>query len=292
MSRIKTSMVRSIAILGAIISSCANPTAIIQSEIDRFKKEYPGHIHRYQGKTRTMQYAWSGDPTKQPILFVHGSPGSWEGWAHFLLNPHLQSNFHLIAIDRPGYGGSGAGQSETSVMSQVEDILSVLQFNRSGKPAILVGHSFGGPVIARAAMVHPEMVYGLVFVASSVDPALEETKWIQYPARWWLIRSLIPDALRVCNEEIFPLKNELLEMLPYWKKITAKAVLIQGGRDELVPPGNQDFLVNHLRTNTVINVVRVPELDHFVPWKRPDLILDALDILGSVQDSQPKLQNH
>ena len=268
--------ISSLSVLSAMISSCANPAAGVKPEAERFKTKFPDQIQKFRSQSRTLQYAWSGDPKKQAILFVHGSPGSWEGWVHFLLDTNLSNNFHVISIDRPGYGGSGDGQSEISLEQQAEDIFQVLKINLSKKPAILVGHSFGGPVIAKIAMLHPEHIGGLVFVASSVSPDLEKTKWIQTPATWWPIRDLIPNALRVCNEEILPLKGELIKMLPDWKKITAKSVLIQGGQDTLVPPENQEFLAEHLPNGSVLKVVRIEDLNHFVPWERPDLILDGI----------------
>ena len=261
--------------------SCASPTGNLQAEIEQFKKEFPNHILTYQGKNRPMNYAWSGDVTQRPIIFVHGSPGSWDGWVHFLRDPELQKRFQLIAIDRPGYGGSGEGTTETSLAHQAQDVLEVLQFNQSHLPAILVGHSYGGPVIARAAMDHPEQVSGLVFVASSVDPDLESTKWYQYPANWWPIKKIIPDALRVCNEEILPLKGELQEMLNQWKKISAKAVIIQGEKDDLVPPGNADFLVKKLDPKVIVKVHRVSSMNHFVPWQHPELILEGIQEINS-----------
>ena len=261
--------------------SCVNPTKKIDNYISQFKKQYPNQISTYQSPHRTMNYAWSGDPTKRPILFVHGSPGSWDGWSEFLLNEDLQKNYHLIAIDRPGYGKDNFGQTEISLQKQSEDIIAALKTNRSGLSAILIGHSFGGPVIAKAAMDYPKQVAGLVFVASSVDPNLEEIKWIQYPASWWPFKYLIPTALRVCNEEIFPLKNELITILPDWKNITAPTVIVHGEKDPLVPIENVDFIKKYLNEKLVIMTFREPELNHFVPWLRPDLILKSIQILNA-----------
>jgi pimeloyl-ACP methyl ester carboxylesterase len=266
----------SASVIAAMLSSCANPTLVIRPDIERFKKNYPNQIQSFQGKHGQLQFAWSGDPSKRPIVFVHGSPGSWDGWAHFLLDPGLQKDFQLFAIDRPGYGGSDDGKTEPSLEIQADAIFEVLSFNQSHLPAILVGHSFGGPVVAKAAMLQPEKIAGIVFVASSVDPELEHKKWIQYPASWWPIRVLIPTDLRVCNEEIIPLKNELIQMLPDWKKITAKTIVLQGQEDVLVPPGNLDFLVKHLPEKNVLEADLIPGLNHFVPWKRPDLIIEAI----------------
>lgn len=259
--------------------ACANPTISVEPDLKKFKSEHSDQIQEFKGQNRTMRYAWSGDPSKPPLLLVHGSPGSWDSWSHFLMDSELQKKFQVIAVDRPGYGGSTPGVTVTSLAIQAADIMEVLKINKSQSPAILVGHSYGGPVIARAAMDFPDQVSGLVFVASSVSPDLEETKWFQYPAAWWPIRFLIPTALRVCNEEILPLKSELLLMMPFWKNIKARSVLIQGGQDDLVPPENLNFLEQHLDPHLIVQVMKVPEMNHFVPWKRPDLIFDAIRTL-------------
>ncbi len=261
-------------------ASCTNPLASVEPDIEKFKTNYSQNIQTFQGKRKIMRYAWSGNPKKRALLFIHGSPGSWDGWSQFLLNTELQKNFHIIAIDRPGYGGSDPGNTERLLSLQASDVIEVLKFNHSQLPAILIGHSYGGPVIAKAAVDFPSQVAGLVFVASSVSPDLEDTKWFQIPANWWVVRNIIPSALRVCNEEILALKKELQSLLPDWKKINARVVLIQGEKDTLVPPGNQKFLIDHLDSKNIIKVYTIQDLNHFVPWKRPDLIIGAINILN------------
>lgn len=261
---------------------CANPAASVKDEAAEFLRRYPDHVVETRTQDRALRYAWIGDSNKRAVLFVHGSPGSWEGWAHFLLDTKLQEHFQLIAVDRPGFGGSEEGVSERSVQKQAEIVLNALQVNRSGLSAILVGHSYGGPVVAQAAMNHPERVGGVVLVASSVSPDFEKTKWFQYPASWWPIRILIPASLRACNEEIFALKDELSRMLSGWPALRAKVVLIQGVDDPLVAPENLDFLNEHVRKDLIVKSVRVAGLNHFVPWKRPDLIFDGIWDLESV----------
>jgi pimeloyl-ACP methyl ester carboxylesterase len=259
-----------------MLIACANPTAVTKGDAVDFKAQFPDHIQTLNFEGQNIRYAWSGDSQKRALLFVHGSPGSWEGWSHFLLDPELQRRFQIIAVDRPGYGGSSEGVTETSVYKQAADIAAVLQINKSGLPAFLVGHSYGGPVVAQMAMSYPKQVAGVVFVASSVDPTLEKTKWYQYPATWWPIRVLLPSKLRVCNEEILALKGELTRMLPGWSSFQAKAVLIQGAEDTLVPPQNLNFLLAHIKKDLIVKSVRVEGLNHFIPWKRPDLIFDGI----------------
>jgi pimeloyl-ACP methyl ester carboxylesterase len=116
----------------------------------------------------------------------------------------------------------------------------------------------------------------VVVVAGSVSPDLEKTKWFQIPGQWWPIRNLIPNMLRVCNEEILPLKGELNQMLPDWPNIKAKMALVQGEEDDLVPPGNLDFMLKKLNSESVVKVVRAPHVNHFIPWQHPEFILESI----------------
>jgi pimeloyl-ACP methyl ester carboxylesterase len=271
---------RALLLFHFLIIGCQSPSHSIETDIRDFKAANPHQPLTYNADGRTMQYAWSGDATKRPIVFVHGSPGSWEGWAHFLQDQNLAKQYQLISVDRPGYGGSGKGQTEVSLKKQSQDIIEVLKINKSGQPAFLIGHSYGGAVIAQMAMDYPQQIAGLIFVASSVSPDLEKTKWFQYPASWWPFRSLLPSNLRVCNEEILPLKEELEKIRPRWKDLQANIVIIQGEDDSLVPPGNQDFILQNAPAANIVQSQRLPGINHFIPWEHPAFILEAIDQLS------------
>jgi len=136
--------------------------------------------------------------------------------------------------------------------------------------------------VARAAMDFPERVGGLILVAPSIDPELEKVRWFQYPADWQLLSWLVPPALRTSNREVLPLKGELQALLPLWAGISQVVTVIQGEKDVLVPAANADFAVARL-VNARVTSVRVPDMNHFVPWTHPSLIeqaiLDQLDLL-------------
>lgn len=267
-----SSLLISLCILG-----CQTPTGGIDGYIKAFKKQYPNNIQSYQSPNRKMQLAWSGDPEKRPLVFVHGSPGDWEGWSQFLMNAELQKQFQIISVDRSGYGGSESGKTERSLARQSEDVFAALKINKSGLPAVLVGHSYGGSVIIKMAQMKPESVAGLVFVASSVDPALEETKWYQIPATWWPLRVMLPDMLRVCNEEILALKKELEVTDKEWSKVTAKISIVQGDKDSLVPAENLDYIIKKSPKDLVIHSFRAKDVGHFIPWQHPEFILEGIN---------------
>jgi pimeloyl-ACP methyl ester carboxylesterase len=259
-----------------LIGGCMNPTDVVDAQKKEFKEQYKDNFYTYTSDGQKMSAAWSGNENKRPLILIHGSPGSYDSWAQFLVSADLQAKFHIIVPDRPGYGGSGAGRAELSVEKQGRAIWDALQFNKSGLPAILVGHSYGGPVIARMAMDRPDKTAGLIFVASSVDPQLEEFKWYQNIAIWSVTRWMVPTDLVVCNDEIVALKAELERMLPLWSKITAATAIIQGDADDMVDPRNTAFITKNLTKGPIVSSQMVTGLNHFVPWKRPDLILDSI----------------
>lgn len=228
---------------------------------------------RWSHQGQAMYAVHAGDPSLPPVLFVHGSPGSWDNFESYLLDPALQARAHLIAVDRPGFGGSGAGHAEPSLARQAACALDALSLNQSGAPAVLVGHSLGGPVVARAAMDAPERVRGVLLLAPSIDPAQEELRWYNRVASWRAVSWLLPRPLRTSNEEILPLRGELDAMMPGWSRIEAPVTLMHGEEDRLVPVENADFAGRMLPQ---VRVVRLPEEDHFIPWTREEEVKAAL----------------
>ena len=51
-------------------------------------------------------YAYSGNPNKLGLLFIHGTPGGWAAFEGYLANSALQQFFFMVSVDRPGWGQS------------------------------------------------------------------------------------------------------------------------------------------------------------------------------------------
>lgn len=217
----------------------------------------------------------TGAPDGQPVVFVHGSPGSWDANAHLLNDPELRVKNRLIGYDRLGYGGSQPGKMEPSLGVQGDALAGLLDALGVRRPVILVGHSMGGPTIARFAMDHPDRVAGLVFVAASVNPELETWRWYNRAASWRLAKGLLPTYWITSNEEIRLLKGELEAMLPLWPNIQAPCAIVHGTDDGLVPVGNVAFLEAHLQGRPLHEQV-IPGESHAILWDRPDLIREAI----------------
>ena len=241
-------------------------------------------IGTYETGGRTIHYTHVGDVGKPLILMLHGSPGSSDAMLDYLADSTLTSYAQLVSVDRPGFGYSDFGKTERSLKKQAEQMRPLLEkFRPQGGKAILVGHSYGGPLIVRMAIDFPELVDGLVIVAGSVDPALEPQQWWTHPLDWWVFRWMLPKAWRVSNQEIIPLKNELETMLPLWGEVTCPVTVIQGTKDDLVPAGNADFAKKMLVNSRNLKVDMLEGDNHFIMWTKEGYISNKiLEMLAEV----------
>jgi len=248
-------------------------------EVDTFfkQKKLNGTQQQYKSADgHEIHYVTSGNDRRPLVLFVHGSPGSLSAFIDFMADSVLLQKAFLITTDRPGFGHSNFGMAEPSLEKQANILKPILEKYKDNRPIILVGHSLGGPLIARMAMAYPHLVDGLVIVAGSIDPELEpDETWFRAPLATPFLSWVLPRSFRSSNEEIYQLKPELQKMLPYWKDITCPVIVIQGQADSLVPPGNADF-ARKMLTHAPVNFVLIEGMDHFVPWSNPELIRNAV----------------
>ncbi len=228
-----------------------------------------------EGTAQPVHYVSIGADTLPMVVFVHGSPGSWDAFIAFFKDSTLYGQARLVSVDRLGFGKSGLGDAEGSLQAQAAALVPILQQNKSDQLPVLIGHSLGGPVIARLAMDYPQLVGQLILVAPSVDPDLEPKEWYRHAGNFFLIRPLLPVEIDASNQEILPLKQELKKMLPLWRTLQLPITVIQGEKDQLVAAGNAAF-VKRQAINAPVKVVMIPGMNHFIPWVRPDLIRDAI----------------
>ena len=222
-------------------------------------------------KGHTLAWVQAGQDQAPTVLFIHGTPGSWEAFSAYMIRPDLAGHFQLISVDRPGFGGSAAGGLLPKLVDQAEVIAQVLQ---DRAPAIVVGHSLGGPIAVQLAVDFPQLVAALVLVAGSFDPALEAPRWYTKLADSWPLRYAVPQAMRAANDEVLVLADELEGLRSRWGELAVPVTLIQGGKDRLVYPENADFAKRMLGERA--RVVHLPNAGHFVLWDQPDVIAEAI----------------
>jgi pimeloyl-ACP methyl ester carboxylesterase len=220
-----------------------------------------------------VSYLESGAPNGRLVVFVHGTPGDAHGWADYLM--HVPDGFRYLELDRPGFGTSGPDEAVTSLPEHAAAVAAIIRAQHAG-PAILVGHSYGGPVVVQTAVDDPDLVSALVILAGSVDPAQEDVPFVQYMGDTWPVRALLPRAIRNANREIIYLKAELDRLEPRLASIKVPVVIVHGMKDDLVPFANVAFLKTHLTGARSLSVDDMPEQNHFLPWNAKGHVVAAL----------------
>lgn len=226
---------------------------------------------RSLGDIEYVEVAPPAGENRQLLVFVHGTPGSLRAYRSYLTDPILRERFHMISVTRVGWT-AGAESKEPSLEAQARALRPILEMDRSGRGAILMGHSYGGPVIARAAMDYTGLVGGLVFVATTADPEMSGPRWYNYVSFWWP-KFVLGDRLMGANDEIMAVQSQLEEMLPHWESLAMPALIVQGDEDSLVHPENADFLHERLANSRLLPR---PGGDHFILWGDMPVIRDAI----------------
>ena len=96
------------------------------------------------------------------ILLIHGAWGTAKTWG--AVAPLLIAQGHRVeALDLPGHGASAVSPD---TVGQADYVAFVEARLLDGPPALLVGHSMGGMVIAQVAARQPGHVTACVYVAA------------------------------------------------------------------------------------------------------------------------------
>lgn len=204
----------------------------------------------------------NGDRSGPRVILVHGTPGAAAGWADYLNAP--PAGIDLVALDRPGFGASGPHGAVTDLAAQAAAVAALLPDD--GRAAVLLGHSYGGAVVARVAAEHPERVGAVVFLAASLDPALESIHPLQHVGMWSPVRGLLSRAIRNANDELFALKDELAALAALLPRIRASVLIVHGTRDRLVPVENVAYLQATLVGARRVTTTLLEGGNHFLPW--------------------------
>ncbi len=227
-----------------------------------------------------LHFAETGHDTLPTLLFVHGTPGSWDAFQHYLMDSNLIKHYRIISIDRPGFGYSDFGNA-MNLSAQTHIIAAWMDSVNNKKPFIIIGHSLGGPLAVKLAAARPQYTKAIVILAGSLDPAAEN------PEKWRPVlfktplNLLVPGALRPSNKELWYLKTDLKEMSTDYEKITCSVYLLHGTKDMLVPYSNVAYAKKMFTNSAMVSVTTFEKENHFIVWTREKEITDLLMKLSS-----------
>lgn len=116
-----------------------------------------------------MHILEAGDPTHPAILLLHGFPELAYSWRKVM--PALaQAGYYVVAPDQRGYGKT-AGEDRTKleqfrILNLVRDAMGLVSALGRDHVACVVGHDFGSPVAAWAAMARPDIFRSCVLMSA------------------------------------------------------------------------------------------------------------------------------
>ena len=218
---------------------------------------------------RQLHYVQTGDSTAPTIFFIHGTPGSWDNFKGYLLDSSLLQHFRLVAVDRPGFGYSNFGKS-LPVAAQAAMLNEFVRFCKNGKPAILTGHSLGGPIVVAMAAADTTVAQTLLLLAASVSPLHEPAeKWRKALANP-VLNPLVPGAFRPSNAELLDFKTYVQQMPALLQQVRCTTYVMHGTKDMFVPYANLAYADSNLINAPVVNLITLPGENHFIPWTKFD----------------------
>ena len=165
-----------------------------------------------------------GNPANPVIVFLHGGPGGDYRSMLRMAERHngysLADNYFLVYWDQRGSGLSArVNSNELTIETYVNDLNTIMNRYSAGKPAFLIGISWGGMFATRYINDYPRRVAGAVLIEPGpLDGAtMEEVKDDMFDlslgAEWlndvvWNGQFLSPDDhARMDYERLLGLKN-------------------------------------------------------------------------------------
>ncbi len=124
---------------------------------------YGKSVKIYDGNL-TLFYYEAGEINPLTLMMIHGLGDEADTWRH-IFNP-LAEDYHVIAMDLPGFGRSDLPDNKITpvfLLNCLLELLNVLEL----ETAIMVGNSLGGILAHAISLKNPERVDGLVLVDGS-----------------------------------------------------------------------------------------------------------------------------
>ena len=128
------------------------------------------------GGTRLYYYAAGSRGGGDPVIFLHGFPGSSHVWR--LLTPLMPEGRRLVVVDLMGCGrsdGPGGQFAQSGTLAEHAELVRRLMDDLNLPRAAMVGHALGAVVAQSIAVDHPPRVSALALLSSPAFDAWPRT---------------------------------------------------------------------------------------------------------------------
>jgi pimeloyl-ACP methyl ester carboxylesterase len=274
-------MIRALTVVAIMATAAAAATA------DYARRELGTWIDAGGHRVR-MRVQGRGTPA-----VVFETPGMAPAEAWHRVQPAVARWTRSVSYDHAGYWGSEPGPDPRDGRRIAGELRAALRSAGIPPPYVLVGHSFGGPLVRIFAGAHPEETAGLVLV----DPSQEEFfDWMRAhdaeAAAAWREAARRPDELGCSWLTLEAARSATLPPDVPVLLITATGLDATRPRDRAYERVlKQRWLVEHRRwadRHAGVQHRVTNRCGHAVPLVQPQLVVDAVrDVLRQCRRAPP-----
>lgn len=173
-------------------SHCKERLKTVEALQQKLPADWTFQLERESVFGSDMLVVQAGHANAQTLLLVHGlGQNGFTDWLPAL--PQLARRYHVIAVDLPGFGYSGAPSGRYSPTNYARVLQGVVTRHAKGS-AIVVGHSMGAAVALRLASAQPALVSKLILVDAA--GILHRTAFAKHGASLPMSASNVPEFLK------------------------------------------------------------------------------------------------
>lgn len=222
-------------------------------------------IHNYKKTEIKVVEQVSNSSSDLLIIFVHGAPGDHKAFRHYMNDPQLKKLAKMVSYDRPGYGKSS--QIPMTNISDQADVLHSIVKSYNYPNVMIIGHSYGGPIVANALARYPDDIQKAIMIAPLNDPYSEPIFWFSHLARWKLTKWMLPHGMKRAGDEKFSHAKELEKMAHLWSVIKNPILHIHGVNDKLAPTDPNIKWSKTMIPTSVLRIEVVEDEGHLIIWQ-------------------------
>lgn len=241
-----------------------------------------------------VRHSQHTDSTRPTVLLLHGWTASADT-QFFTAYETLCEGYSVVAVDHRGHGRGLRPETPFALEDCADDAAAVVRHLGLGS-VITVGYSMGGPISFELWRRHPDLVAGMVFMATAMEwraTRRERARWVAGQVASPLLRRMAtPRTIRFGLRRLIPRRSPVrthvpwlvgeirrndpwmvseaaralsrFDARPYAHQIDVPAAVMLTTEDHLVPPGKQRQLATTLQAEVVELAT-----DHFAPLQTP-----------------------
>jgi pimeloyl-ACP methyl ester carboxylesterase len=204
------------------------------------------------------------------LVFVHGTIGSCLDFIEYMKDSLLLSKANIISYDRIGYNYKDTQNVQESIAFEAA-LLEDLTKNLNKENTILVGYSYGGPIV----LATKEKYKKIIVLAPAIYSEVEPMPWAINLYKWGFTRWIIPPIWQQASKEKITHRKDLKSFENEWSKNSNKIISIHGDDDWIVPLSNSEFLERQF-SEQQFELITIKGAGHSLVWSNFDFIKKQL----------------